>query len=78
MTSLKTVVTIVAGTVVATAGLAAMAVNAGASETINYTYDAKGRLILVTHAGTINNGVVVNYTVDHADNRTNLKITGAP
>jgi len=51
---------------------------ARASETISYTYDAKGRLILVQHAGTVNNNVIANYTFDVADNRKNLKVTGAP
>jgi len=26
----------------------------------------------------VNNGVVANYTLDHADNRKNIKVTGAP
>ena len=62
----------------ATLGIAALSGTAGASETITYTYDAKGRLVLVTHSGTVNNGVVANYTLDHADNRKNIKVTGAP
>lgn len=49
-----------------------------AAETVTYSYDAKGRLILVSHAGTINNNIVANYTLDPADNRKNLKVTGAP
>lgn len=51
---------------------------ASATETITYTYDAKGRLILVQHSGSVNNNVVSNYTLDPADNRTNVKVTGAP
>lgn len=78
MARLKTMLTIAAGTAVAVAGIAALTGTAGASETINYSYDAKGRLILVTHSGTVNNGVVANYTLDHADNRKNIKVTGAP
>jgi len=78
MARLKTMVTIAGGALIAAAGVAALTGTAGASETINYTYDAKGRLILVTHSGTVNNGVVANYTLDHADNRKNLKVTGAP
>lgn len=54
------------------------AVPAHASETITYTYDAKGRLIKVVHSGTVNNGVQTDYTHDKADNRTNVKTTGAP
>ena len=60
------------GLLIAAAGIAS------ASETITYTYDAKGRLILVQHAGTVNNNVVANYTFDTADNRKNLTVTGAP
>ena len=51
---------------------------AWAAETITYTYDAKGRLVLVQHSGTVNNNVTANYTYDAADNRKNLKVTGAP
>ena len=63
---------VVIGALLAAAGIAS------ASETITYTYDAKGRLVLVQHAGTVNNNVVTNYTMDHADNRINVKVTGAP
>ena len=61
-------------------GLAAALVPATpamASETITYTYDAKGRLIAVTRSGTINNGVQATYTYDDADNRTNVTVIGA-
>lgn len=51
---------------------------AGASETVNYTYDAKGRLVQVAHSGTVNNNVVANYSFDKADNRVNVNVTGAP
>ena len=51
---------------------------AGASEIINYTYDAKGRLVSVVHTGTVNNNVVTNYSFDKADNRVNVNVTGAP
>src|SRR5207237_7310595 len=30
---------------------------ATASETINYTYDSRGRLVRVVHSGTVNNNV---------------------
>ena len=63
---------LVIGTLIAAAGIAS------ASETITYTYDAKGRLIQVQHGGSVNNNVIANYTFDRADNRTNLKVTGAP
>ncbi len=64
----------------ATAALlaAGVAAAASASETVTYTYDAKGRLVKVEHAGTVNNNVVANYSYDHADNRVNVNVTGAP
>jgi hypothetical protein len=49
-----------------------------AGETINYTYDAKGRLVKVEHNGSVNNNLVANYTHDKANNRTNLNVTGSP
>lgn len=59
--------------------IAALAVSAAkASETITYTYDAKGRLVKVERSGTVNNGVKAEYTIDKADNRKSLKITGSP
>jgi len=63
----------------ATAALiSAAAAMALASETINYTYDARGRLVAVNHSGSVNNNVLANYTYDKADNRTNKNVTGAP
>jgi hypothetical protein len=50
--------------------IAGIAAAAPATETVNYTYDAKGRLVKVQHSGTVNNGVVTNYAYDRADNRT--------
>jgi hypothetical protein len=55
------------------AGLA-VAAAAWASETITYTYDARGRLIRVVHTGTVNNNVQANYSYDKADNRTNVNV----
>jgi hypothetical protein len=49
-----------------------------AGETINYSYDAKGRLVKVERSGTVNNGVTSNYSHDKADNRTNVTVTGSP
>lgn len=72
MTSLKTGALMTAGL------LLSLPVAANATETITYTYDAKGRVTVVTHSGTVNSSVVVTYTIDHADNRKNLKVTGAP
>ena len=55
-----------------------LGVAAYASETITYTYDARGRLVQVNHSGTVNNNVVTNYTYDKADNRTAKTTTGSP
>ena len=52
------------------------AIGAQAAETITYTYDAQGRLTNVAHSGTVNNNVQSSYTFDHADNRTNVTVTG--
>lgn len=60
---------------VGTAGATSMVM---ANESVSYTYDARGRLIKVEHSGTINNGLVANYTLDKSDNRTKVKVTGAP
>lgn len=49
-----------------------------ATETITYTYDAKGRLVKVVRTGTVNNNVTVEYEHDKADNRTRLKTTNSP
>lgn len=49
-----------------------------ANETITYRYDARGRLIKVERSGSVNNGIVTNYSYDKADNRTNKTTTGAP
>lgn len=58
--------------------LAAAATAAIAAETITYRYDARGRLVKVEHAGSINNNVNASYSYDKADNRTNRTVTGAP
>lgn len=50
------------------------AVAAWASETITYSYDARGRLVKVERAGTVNNNVSATYTYDKADNRTNVNV----
>ncbi|MEP9359070.1 hypothetical protein [Sphingomonas sp. KR3-1] len=51
---------------------------ASASETVTYTYDAKGRLVKVEHSGAVNNGVKTEYTHDKANNRKRVQVTGAP
>jgi hypothetical protein len=58
--------------VLAVAGLAGAA--AWASETITYTYDARGRLVKVERSGTVNNGVRADYKYDKGDNRTNVNV----
>jgi len=54
------------------AGLTAAA--AMASETISYSYDARGRLVQVKHGGSVNNNVTANYQFDKADNRTSVNV----
>ena len=49
--------------------------SAVASETVNYNYDARGRLIKVSRSGTVNNGVNACNSYDKADNRTNVNVT---
>lgn len=66
--------------IITSALLAATLLGAGAAqatETIKYTYDAKGRLVKVERTGTINNGVTTTYAHDKADNRTNVKTVGS-
>jgi len=62
------------------AGLAALclagaAFAAYATETITYSYDARGRLVKVERKGSVNNNVTANYSYDKADNRTNVNVT---
>jgi YD repeat-containing protein len=56
----------------------ATASSALAAETVTYSYDAKGRLTKVVHSGSVNSGVTTDYSHDNADNRANVKTTGAP
>jgi len=58
--------------------IAAIPVLAIATETITYTYDNQGRVVRVSRSGTVNNGVVTNYSYDKADNRSNKTTTGSP
>ena len=64
--------------IVTAASALAIASLAAASETVTYTYDAKGRLVKVEHAGSVNNNVVANYSFDKADNRATVNVSGAP
>ncbi|WP_231729302.1 hypothetical protein [Blastomonas sp. CCH5-A3] len=52
--------------------------SAGATETVTYTYDAKGRLVKVERSGSVNNNVRAEYTLDKAENRTNVTVSGSP
>ena len=54
--------------------IAVLAGTAIASETITYSYDARGRLVRVQHSGSVNNNVSANYSYDKADNRTNVNV----
>jgi hypothetical protein len=47
---------------------------AQATETITYTYDARGRLVKVVHTGTVNNNNQACYKYDKADNRSNVQV----
>ena len=58
----------------AIAALAAAAISVNAQETINYQYDARGRLVRVEHKGSVNNNVSANYSYDKGDNRTNVNV----
>jgi hypothetical protein len=50
--------------------LIVLGVAAYASEAITYEYDAHGRLVQVSHTGSVNNNVVTNYLYDKADNNS--------
>ena len=65
-------------TVILTGAALGVAAGAQASETINYTYDARGRLITVNRSGSINNNVNTTYNIDKAENRLNKTTTGSP
>jgi len=56
----------------------ALVSGAFATETITYTYDAKGRLIKVVHTGTVNNNLTTDYTHDKANNRKTKVTTNSP
>jgi hypothetical protein len=48
------------------------------TETVTYTYDALGRLIVSSISGGPNNGTQTGTTFDPASNRTNYTVTGTP
>jgi hypothetical protein len=64
--------------VVAVAAFIALPSLAQATETITYTYDARGRLVKVVRTGTVNNNVQTVYTHDKANNRKTVVVTGSP
>jgi len=45
-----------------------------AGETVSYQYDARGRLVQVSRAGTVNNGISACYAYDRGDNRKNVTV----
>jgi hypothetical protein len=45
-----------------------------ASETITYSYDARGRLVKVERGGTVNNAVRADHVYDKGDNRTDVNV----
>lgn len=53
-------------------GALTFATAASATETITYSYDALGRLVTVTHSGSVNDGRQTGYAYDTADNRTSV------
>jgi uncharacterized protein RhaS with RHS repeats len=59
------------------ASLGTAATGAEASETVTYTYDARGRLVKVERSGTVNNGVTTAYVLDRADNRVTKTTSGS-
>ncbi|MEA3031320.1 MAG: hypothetical protein QOG13_2645 [Sphingomonadales bacterium] len=61
-------------TVLLAIAIGALAATAIASETITYTYDARGRLVKVQRGGSVNNNVTANYSYDKGDNRTNVNV----
>lgn len=65
------------GAVIGMAALTGIAAATLASETVTYTYDAKGRLVKVVRTGTVNNNVQTEYTHDKAGNRKQVKVTGS-
>ena len=63
--------------IVTLCALAVLSTAAFAAETINYSYDAKGRLIKVVRSGTVNGGVTTSYTYDRANNRKTVVVAGS-
>lgn len=51
---------------------------ADAGSTIEYTYDALGRLVEVKHQGGVNDQVTSAYDYDRAGNRTKVNVSNSP
>jgi YD repeat-containing protein len=60
------------------AGAALAAAPAAAAETIQYKYDARGRLVEVRRSDGVNPAVVTTYGYDKADNRIVKTTSGSP
>jgi hypothetical protein len=50
---------------------------ASATETIDYAYDAQGRMTAAQHSGNVNDHLKSKYFFDDADNPTEVQVTGA-
>lgn len=46
-----------------------------ASESVNYSYDVRGRLVAASRSGTVNSGVSSTYTLDKEGNRSQLVVS---
>lgn len=67
-----------AGASYSRSGCAGGIAGSGTGERDDHLYlRCKGRLMKVEHSGTVNNNVKAEYTHDKADNRTNVKVSGA-
>ena len=64
--------------VLTAASVAAIPALAVAAETIDYGYDAKGRLVKVERSKGAAPKVTTEYKHDKADNRTKVTVTGSP
>lgn len=62
---------------VASIALVMFAGAALASETVTYSYDARGRLVEVNHSGGPASGTKVEYQYDDAHNIKRKRVTGA-
>lgn len=65
-----------AGTATIALAASAHALPVGSAETVTYTYDALGRLVVVQKSGTVNNGQTQAICYDRAGNR--IRYVSAP